>query len=220
MDGEAGHKVTLVTEPSSFAVEQLKGTYELRGALLSLSGAAVGAAATIVVALVTQAVTFRVHRRTLFVETVTQERATWRSELRVATSKLLGLVEGALDGQDVSRRDLVEARVAVRLRLNPNAGVDNPVDRNADDALKALRVSTFKEPSSWNQAKVRRTMLGVEVCIQAVLKQEWGVSKEEARTGRLSGERKLKYAEMFASPLRGTGPPAHAQMQEPQSHES
>ena len=72
-----------------------------------------------------------------------------------------------------------ELRVAIRLRLNPNP--EHRLDKAILNSISRLA----KLPSADANIDVRGELEVIESNVQALLKQEWEKSKEEARKGKL-----------------------------------
>src|SRR6516165_5736392 len=90
-------------------------------ALVAFVGAVFGAIFSFVGVAITAFLTSRNNNKNIFINTVTNERAKWRDELRRDTAEFCKLVYGELQGKtgpDPLKRE--ELRVAIRLRLNPN----------------------------------------------------------------------------------------------------
>lgn len=126
--------------------------------------------------------TMVIARRNLFVETVTKERATWRSEMRAAT---LELSEAAVSS--ITRRDTIATakfhrqRMAISLRLNPSRADKHRLDREISDALHAMELALERGLN----VEARTQLCLVEALVQELLKQEWDKSKTEAKTGKI-----------------------------------
>lgn len=72
-----------------------------------------------------------------------------------------------------------ELRVAIRLRLNPNP------EHRLDKAILDSMSRVAKLPSADGNVDADGELEVIESNVQALLKQEWGKSKEEARKGKL-----------------------------------
>lgn len=151
-------------------------------ALIALAGGALGSVLTYVA-------TVGTHARSLFVGTITQERATWRKELREHVVTLVGLVRRWPDNPlpaDIAC--LHEKRVGILLRVN-SRGRDQPDDHPYDaeiiTALSALARAVDPDTGSPNLDEARIALETLETNAQALLKYEWDKSKREARTGRV-----------------------------------
>ena len=149
-------------------------------ALVGFVGAVFGAIFSFVGVAITAFFTSRNNNKNIFINTVTNERAKWRDELRRDTAEFCRLVYGELQGKtgtDPLKRE--ELRVAIRLRLNPNP--EHRLDKAILDSMSRLA----KSPSADANVDVRGELEVIESNVQALLKQEWEKSKEEARKGRL-----------------------------------
>lgn len=161
------------------------GTFVAVSAILALVGVLFNA-------WLTNRTTTKTQARSLFVGTVTTERARWRQDLRDAVIDLTRLanlvVANTGTAEDAAR--LEGARVAIRLRLNP-AGLDprkadhHVFDRQVLDGLAAFAAAI----KAGNGQEALSQLETIETGVQGLLKQEWDKSKTEARTGRLFGSR-------------------------------
>ena len=151
------------------------GLFGLAVALVALLGSLVGA-------FLSAGVSLRTSRKTLFVNTVTSERAKWRQDLRTATGELVRHAQSALfsPNQETIAK-LNESRVAIRLRLNPSSDHKHVFDQTILAALRKLmtHVDPVNKPAALTQLEI------VEENVQKLLKQEWDKSKREAQSGRL-----------------------------------
>lgn len=141
---------------------------------------------TLLGAIVTAGLLYRstmiIARRNLLVETVTKERATWRSELRAAVLELSDATHSAINSFDANSIARVHRwRLAISLRLNPSRADKHQLDRRISDALHALELALERQ----RHVEARTQLLQVEVNVRKLLKQEWDKSKTEARTGKL-----------------------------------
>lgn len=133
-------------------------------------------------------VALRTSRKTLFVNTITKERAEWRRDLRIATAELVTLAHAALHNPQETLSDLHERRVGVRLRVNPHGGAKHPLDQTIKDSLSQLPEPLRPSAGSGSDhAKVLACLETLERSVQELLKSEWDKSKLEARTGHLQG---------------------------------
>lgn len=127
--------------------------------------------------------TLETNAKTVLVQTVTSERAKWRSELREAGAELIALLRVSSDGRRVDWQRIVRLQTEVRLRLNPNARErphNHDIDYRLHAALDRIAASTPRMRST------HRTLAdSVEVEIALLLKAEWEKSKGEAVTGKL-----------------------------------
>jgi hypothetical protein len=103
----------------------------------------------------------------------------------VSAAKLVALTYEALEGEQGLTKEIHEQRVLVRLRLNPEADVNNKVDHAANTALIKLGSELKGNRHEWNREQVEKALENVEHTIQKLLKQEWNVSKNEAIYGRV-----------------------------------
>jgi hypothetical protein len=116
----------------------------------------------------------------ILTRTVTNERATWRSDLRDLAGDLvenaLRIIEGAERGCIYT---LERQRLLIRLRLNPYPfhKLDANIMRCADDITRCARSKDVDSAKS--------AIAEFEKGVQQLLKQEWEKSKREAATGRV-----------------------------------
>ncbi|KKW92510.1 hypothetical protein [Sphingobium chungbukense] len=125
--------------------------------------------------------------KTVLVQTVTAERAKWRSELREVVTELTALLRASARDEEVIWQKVDQLRSGVRLRLNPAGrgpaptGIDkHEKDRQIHNDLDALDQAG---PNSKAQHAVIAERL--ERHMADILKQEWDVSKVEAVKGKL-----------------------------------
>lgn len=130
-----------------------------------------------------------INDKTVFVETVTKERAIWRAELRAAAASLIALLRAPVAGSKRNALEVHRLRAEIVLRLNPTGrSVDqavrdkHPHDRDLQEILDELwnDSGTSRKAHTDLAARLERSM-------QELLKQEWSVSKREAITGEIAG---------------------------------
>lgn len=162
--------------------------------------AAIGA---ITAAAIAAYVALRMHRQTVLVETVTAERAQWRTDLRKETSSLASLVRAGVIKGKIAPAAFHKNRMGILLRINPAGRTTRqPVtgghnlDRSIDMSLRMLRRAVDARPQDIlaepTSEAVLRYVEQLEDAVQELLKQEWEVSKREAVTGRLESSRKAE----------------------------
>ncbi|EDN68355.1 hypothetical protein BGP_3216 [Beggiatoa sp. PS] len=135
----------------------------------------------------------RDNSKNLFVQTITNERATWREKLREETAEFCKIgyalsCQGKKDndvanGQQKSPMDINRLRelgVFIRLRMNPDADLEHQVIKDTKDVTNKL------SNGENNKEEIESLLVKVEQNIQRLLKKAWKVSKEEARTGKLA----------------------------------
>ena len=126
--------------------------------------------------------TVAVARKSLLVGTVTNERAQWRHDLRLAVGELVEATHMALHNPSPAQFALFEKRrVAVKLRLNPSRNGRHLLDMHIMDGLHDLREAVRRREST--RASV--ATVAIEKSVQQLLKQEWDKSRREAQTGEL-----------------------------------
>lgn len=165
-------------------LEALKGAFAVIVAQIAFAGAVLSGVMAFVGTWLSSRLTFRAHRRTLFVSTVTTERAQWRAELRQASADFVALVYKSASGARVDVGDLHRRRLDIRLRLNPNGGRENHLDEKILQGLEDIG-DVLRRPGTFGLAEVQRPLEAVEDGIQRLLKQEWDKSKDEAASGQL-----------------------------------
>lgn len=183
--GDAGdqlRRLAVSRKTCSMASEALKGISSVSDALLGFIGVLVGAVIGFLGSLFGSWVSFRQNDKNLFVQTVTNERAKWRQDLRDATGQLVQHIYAYTDNPDAETFCKIhEYRVAVRLRVNP----ENP-DRNKLDAEILSALSGLRETSQIINKETALAMAErIELSVQKLLKQEWEKSKREAKSGTL-----------------------------------
>lgn len=131
--------------------------------------------------------TIETNAKTVLVQTVTNERAQWRSEIREAAAELISLLRASGEGQRVDWQRVVRLQTDVRLRLNPNArgvapasGDGHEVDRRLHAVLDGILTSTPRARTGHGPLAA-----SVEIEVALLLKNEWEKSKAEAVTGKL-----------------------------------
>ena len=122
----------------------------------------------------------RNNSRNLFVETVTKERAAWRSELGSHVATFFKQArENCCSSDSAIEPAMYESRAHILLRLNPDPSheLDAELIEGAENAMKAVKARDAES--------LETALEAVETCAQALLKQEWEKSKREAQTGRI-----------------------------------
>ena len=133
--------------------------------------------------------TQRTSRKTLFVNTVTTERAAWRSDLRTLTAELVTLAHAAVEKPAETLADFHERRVGIRLRVNPKGGREHPLDQAIIASLAALPDLLRPASGASHRALVLAELERLETSVQILLEQEGDKCKHEARTGKLQAAR-------------------------------
>lgn len=114
---------------------------------------------------------------------ITNERAQWRSDMRELTADFVSMSKAIFESGQVSERfayDLERTRVLIRLRLNPNPG--HRSDRELLDLLSKISRSIKRSGLESIQIDTEK----FEATMQALIKQEWQKSKNEAETGNVA----------------------------------
>lgn len=125
--------------------------------------------------------------KTVLVQTVTNERAKWRSEIREAAAELISLLRASKEGKRVDWQRVVRLQTDVRLRLNPHARQAATADDDTHEIDRRLHTALDNILASSSRAKIGHRALAdsVETEIGLLLKNEWEKSKTEAVTGKL-----------------------------------
>ena len=125
--------------------------------------------------------------KTVFVGSVTAERATWRREMRVSTSSVVEILRASDTGDNVSWMPIFRCVSEIALRLNPDGRSEEPDRRDAqplDRDIHAILVEIVG--SSREQRAVHNDMANrLEAAVALLLKEEWRKSKSEATNGHL-----------------------------------
>lgn len=131
--------------------------------------------------------------KSIFVGSVTSERAIWRREVRIAATSAVSLLRSSGSGDKINWLDIYVACSDISLRLNPvtrqplNVGQGEHLN---DRAVQVAVDNILLSPRRDRREHVRLAM-ALEIAVQKVLKQEWQVSKKEAKTGTLAGTEML-----------------------------
>lgn len=129
-------------------------------------------------------VALRNNSKNLFVKSVTDERAKWRSELRDASAQFISLVyEQAGDRSSDHLGKIIALKTQIKLRTNPSQENKHELDKNINLKLKEIVDLIDKNV---DKEKVALELACLEINIQKLLKQEWDKSKREAKFGKMS----------------------------------
>lgn len=157
------------------------------------SAASRSAEATRVAADISAKAETKTNDKTVFVGSVTAERATWRSEMRASTSFLVGQLRSSASGVEVEWSPIFETISEISLRLNPSgrSTIDDernkhPLDRDIHVVLEEILGSTHKTAVEHSEFAAR-----LENNVALLLKREWEVSKREAEEGVVSRSSEL-----------------------------
>jgi hypothetical protein len=115
--------------------ELVKGSFSIIVALIVLGGVYLTAMRSLKMNRETILAKAQETAKTLFIQTVTQERAKWRQDLRVAMGDLGEAVQMILDNGPKSLAEFQRHRIAVRLRVNPLGGPENALDQAIMESL-------------------------------------------------------------------------------------
>ncbi len=124
--------------------------------------------------------------KSIFVTTVTQERAVWRSELREQIALYTKLAHGFLAGEgDIT--ELTYHKTHILMRINPLAR-QRASGHEKDHAFYQAVMSVYSlcEKPQRTSARLKVALDKLEKSAQDLLNQEWKKSKNEADTGHLS----------------------------------
>lgn len=125
--------------------------------------------------------------KTVLVQTVTAERATWRAEMREHTSALVMLLHASARSEEVPWTEVDRLRTGIRLRLNPagRGPATKTPDKHALDRAVHTVLDELATAGSNGAALHGGIADALELSMAPVLKGEWEVSKDEAVTGEL-----------------------------------
>lgn len=125
--------------------------------------------------------------KTVFVGSVTAERASWRSEMRTETSSLVGLLRTSGEGIAIEWPTVFKQVSELALRLNPlgRSGNQTEQDRHPLDRDIHLILSEILRSTRDPKPEHHDLATHLEKAVALLLKQEWKVSKDEAQSGKL-----------------------------------
>ena len=152
----------------------------MESAIFGFMGALIGAGLGFIGSLLSTFSKSKDTSKDVLTRTVTNERALWRKELREISGEF---VENALriaaNDSTGSIYALEKQRVLIRLRLNPNP--EHALDAN----ILASIQNVLRYAKTLDSEKLAEALSDFEREIQALLKQEWDKSKNEAECGTL-----------------------------------
>lgn len=152
----------------------------MENAIFGFMGALVGAGLGFIGSLLSTFGKSKDTSKDVLTRTVTNERALWRKELReIAGEFVENALRIAAGDSAGSIYALEKQRVLIKLRLNPNP--EHTLD--ASILLNIQNVLRFAKAS--NPEKLAEALSDFERDVQALLKQEWDKSKNEAESGNL-----------------------------------
>ena len=125
--------------------------------------------------------TARNNNKNVFINTVTVERAKWRTEMRNTIAEFCRVCYEQLE--DPTKRNipkLQELRVLTKLRLNPDQ------KHELDATIMIAAANVIEGLVSSQSALVISNLQILENKVQELLKQEWDKSKTEAKTGKVT----------------------------------
>ena len=132
---------------------------------------------------------YRNAKTTRFINTVTNQRVQWIEQLRQDISAyssavaLLGFGQaGAGDADNVLEQAYRLVR-AIRLRLNPNSGIDQEIESLLNEITQEL------QGGGAQASRLSALLERLTTSAQLLLKAEWEKVKSEAEHGRLAADR-------------------------------
>jgi hypothetical protein len=173
-------------------VELVKGSFSIAVAVIVLTGVYFTARNAMAMNEATVRASTEATSKTVFVESITKERGQWRQDLRNATADLGCTLQRLLSSGDDHLPDFQRHRISVRLRLNPIGGEKNRLDQNIMDGLDRLQELLAVTRRRRQRTAIEGEMSEIEKNVQALLKQEWQKSKNEALAGKLTDEAPLE----------------------------
>lgn len=161
----------------------------MESAIFGFMGALIGAGLGFIGSLLSTFSKSKDTSKDVLTRTVTNERALWRKELREISGEF---VENALriaaNDSTGSIYTLEKQRVLIRLRLNPNP------EHALDASILANIQNVLRYAKTLDSEKLTEALSDFEREVQALLKQEWDKSKNEAECGTLhSGTANCKH---------------------------
>lgn len=131
--------------------------------------------------------TIDTNAKTVLVQTVTAERAKWRSELREVVTNLTALLRASARGEVIDWQEVDRLRGGVRLRLNPKGREAAPTggDGHSLDRVIHADLDALGQVRPTGAAQHDEIADRLERHMADLLKQEWDVSKDEAVSGKL-----------------------------------
>jgi len=181
----AGVVAGLKFDPTTGVVMTAGGV--IFGALIGYFKAKRAEANALDVASIGASATIETNSKTVLVQTVTNERAKWRSEMRNAAAELTTLLRASGDGRRIDWQRVSRLRSEIRLRLNPNARAPGPAGGDRHQVDRALHAALDQVAASTPRARSEHASLadGLERQMAQLLKNEWDKSKAEAVSGKL-----------------------------------
>jgi gas vesicle protein len=161
----------------------------MENAIFGFMGALIGAGLGFIGSLLSTFGKSKDTSKDVLTRTVTNERAQWRKELReIAGEFVENALRIAANDSTGSIYALEKQRVLIKLRLNPNP-------EHALDASILLNIqNVLQYAKARNSEKLAEALSDFERDVQALLKQEWDKSKNEAESGTLhSGTANCKH---------------------------
>lgn len=139
------------------------------------------------VAHISAGATIDTNAKTVLVQTVTAERAKWRSELREIVTELTALLRASTWNETVDWMKVDQLQSGVRLRLNPAGWGPAPsgVNEHPKDRLIHADLDALDQAGSTGNGQHAGVADQLERHMAELLKQEWDVSKDEAVKGKL-----------------------------------
>lgn len=125
--------------------------------------------------------------KTVFVESVTAERAVWRKEMREVATALVAAMRWSANRHRIDWEKVYLLCSEIRLRLNP-AGRELPrpsEDKHPLDRTIHALLDEIVDSSSKDRTYHRGYADSLEAAMAKLLKQEWDKSKQEAVDGHI-----------------------------------
>lgn len=152
----------------------------MENAIFGFMGALIGAGLGFIGSLLSTFGKSKDTSKDVLTRTVTNERALWRKELReIAGEFVENALRIAADDSAGSIYVLEKQRVLIRFRLNPNP------EHALDVSILVNIQNVLRYAKDMNSEKLAEVLSDFERDVQALLKQEWDKSKNEAESGIL-----------------------------------
>lgn len=156
--------------------------------LASVTAAGIEAAGAQVAATVAANAEIATSDKSIFVDSITSERAIWRTELRTATVNVTTALRASAKRLKVDWSTVLQGCTEITLRLNPVTRAElQPGDqKHAKDRAVYVAVDAVLATTPRDRGAHEGLAAELEKAVQSLLKQEWQVSKNEARSGLLA----------------------------------
>jgi sigma54-dependent transcription regulator len=132
--------------------------------------------------------TINTNDKTVFVQSVTAERAIWRREMREATTTLVSLLRCSSEQKRIDCECVYSQCSQIRLRLNPAGRNPAPPSGDKHDLDRTIHSTLDQIVTSATSDYAKHPALAdhLETAMAQLLKQEWDKSKQEAINGKLA----------------------------------